>query len=105
MDDKILLAMIMTSSIGAVAGYLGTLMLSKRMALVGGPLGHLTLPGITLALLYGFDVSIGAFLVLVLGILLIWYFERKTRLPMEALTAIVFTSSVALTSCSCQQRR
>jgi len=97
MDDKILLAMIMTSSIGAVAGYLGTLMLSKRMALVGGPLGHLTLPGITLALLYGFDVSIGAFLVLILGILLIWYFERKTRLPMEALTAIVFTSSVALT--------
>lgn len=94
-DEKILLAMLMTASIGAVAGYLGTLMLSKRMSLVGGPLGHLTLPGITLALIYGFDVSLGAFLMLLLGILAIWFFEKKTKLPIETLTAIVFTSSVA----------
>lgn len=95
-DEKTLLAMLMTASIGAVAGYLGTLMLSKRMSLVGGPLGHLTLPGITLALLYGFDVSLGAFFMLVAGILAIWFFEKKTRLPIDTLTAIVFTSSVAI---------
>lgn len=95
-NEKIFLAILMTTSIGAVAGYLGTLMLSKRMALVGGPLGHLTLPGITLALLYGFDVSIGAFIFLILGIILIWYFEKRTKLPTEALTAIVFTTSVAV---------
>jgi zinc transport system permease protein len=95
-SEKIILAILMTASIGAVAGYLGTLMLSKRMSLVGGPLGHLTLPGITLALLYGFDVSLGAFIVLILGILLIWFFEKKTKLPIETLTAIVFTSSVAI---------
>lgn len=96
-DEKIILAILMTVSIGTVAGYLGTLMLSKRMSLVGGPLGHLTLPGITLALLYGFDVSIGAFVMLILGILLIWFFEKRTKLPIETLTAIVFTSSVAAT--------
>jgi len=95
-DQKILLAMMMTVPIGAVAGYLGTLMLSKRMSLVGGPLGHLTLPGITLALLYGFDVSIGAFFTLVLAILLIWLFEKRTKLPLETLTAVVFSSSVAI---------
>jgi ABC-type Mn2+/Zn2+ transport system permease subunit len=95
-NEKILLAVAMTASIGAAAGYLGTLMLSKRMSLVGGPLGHLTLPGITLALIYGFDVSIGAFLMLVLAILVIWAFEKRTRLPVETLTAIVFTSSVAV---------
>ena len=94
--EKVLLAMMMTASIGAVAGYLGTLMLSKRMSLVGGPLGHLTLPGITLALIYGFDVSIGAFAMLVLEIILIWLFERKTKLPFETLTAIIFSSSVAI---------
>jgi zinc transport system permease protein len=94
-NEKIILAMLMTASIGAVAGYLGTLMLSKRMSLVGGPLGHLTLPGITLALLYGFDVSLGAFVMLILGILVIWFFEKRTKLPIETLTAIVFTSSVA----------
>jgi len=93
---KIVLAILMTVSIGAVAGYLGTLMLSKRMSLVGGPLGHLTLPGIALALIYGFDVSIGAFAVLILAIFTIWFFERKTKLPLETLTAIIFTSSVAI---------
>ncbi len=95
-ENKIILAILMTASIGATAGYLGTLMLSKRMSLVGGPLGHLTLPGITLALLYGFDVSLGAFLILVLAIILIWFFEKRTKLPMETLTAVVFTSSVAV---------
>lgn len=83
--------------IGGVAGYLGSLMLSKRMVLVAGPLGHLTLPGIALALIYGFNVSLGAFPFVILGIILIWLFEIRTKLPMEALTAIVFSSGVAIT--------
>lgn len=95
-SDPLVLAILMTTAIGATAGYLGTLMLSKRMSLVGGPLGHLTLPGITLALMYGFDVSVGAFLMLVLAIILIWLFEKRTKLPLETLTAIVFSSSVAV---------
>jgi ABC-type Mn2+/Zn2+ transport system permease subunit len=95
-EQKIFLAILMTASIGAAAGYLGTLMLSKRMSLVGGPLGHLTLPGITLALLWGIDVSIGAFAMLVLAISLIWVFEKRTKLPLETLTAVIFSSSVAI---------
>jgi ABC-type Mn2+/Zn2+ transport system permease subunit len=72
-------------------------MLSKRMALVAGPLGHLTLPGIALALLYDFNVSLSAFPFVILGIVLIWLLEMRTKLPMEALTAIVFASGVAIT--------
>jgi len=94
---EIILALIMGSFIGAAAGYLGTLMLSKRMSLVAGPLGHLTLPGIALAFLFGFDVSLGAFVIVTLGIALIWWLEIKTKLPMEALTAIVFAVGVAVT--------
>lgn len=84
-------------SIGGAAGYLGSLMLSRRMALVAGPLGHLTLPGIALALLWGFDVSLGAFPFVIVGVVLIWLLEMKTKLPMEALTALVFASGVAIT--------
>lgn len=91
-----LLSLIAGIFIGGAAGYLGTLMLSKRMALVAGPLGHLTLPGIALALLYHFDVSLGAFPFVILGIILIWLFEIRTKLPMEVLTAIVFASGVAI---------
>jgi len=94
--NHFLLSLITGIFIGGAAGYLGTLMLSKRMALVAGPLGHLTLPGIALALLYGFDVSLGAFPFVILGIILIWLFEMRTKLPMEALTAIVFASGVAI---------
>ena len=93
---QILLSLITGIFIGATAGYLGTLMLSKRMALTAGPLGHLTLPGIALALIYDFDVSLGAFPFVILGIVLIWLFEIRTKLPMEALTAIVFASGVAI---------
>ena len=70
-------------------------MLGRRMALVAGPLGHLTLPGIALALIYGFDITLGAFPFVILGIVLIWLLEMRTRLPVEALTAIVFASGVA----------
>ncbi len=95
--EQVLLSLIAGIFIGGVAGYLGTLMLSKKMALVAGPLGHLTLPGIALALIYGFDVSLGAFPFVILGIIVIWLFEMRTKLPMEALTAIVFASGVAIT--------
>ena len=96
MENQFLLSLIVGISIGGVAGYLGSLMLSRRMALAAGPLGHLTLPGIALALMYGFDVSLGAFPFVILGIILIWLFEMRTKLPMESLTAIVFTSGVAI---------
>lgn len=97
MGDQFILSLITGIFIGGASGYLGSLMLSKRMALVAGPLGHLTLPGIALALLYGFNVSLGAFPFVILGIILIWLFEIRTKLPMEALTAIVFSSGVAIT--------
>jgi ABC-type Mn2+/Zn2+ transport system permease subunit len=83
--------------IGGAAAYLGSLMLSRRMALVAGPLGHLTLPGIALGLIWGFDVSLGAFPFVILGVVLIWLLEMRTKLPMEALTALVFAAGVAIT--------
>jgi len=93
--QTLVLSLISGVFIGGAAGYLGSLMLSRNMALVAGPLGHLTLPGIALALLWGFDVSLGAFPFVILGVVLIWLLEMKTELPMEALTAVVFASGVA----------
>ncbi len=70
MTTNILLALLLAGMIGAIAGYLGSLMLSKRMALMGWALGHLTMPGVALALLYDFDVSLGATLFLAFGVLI-----------------------------------
>jgi len=96
MEVQFLYSLIVAVFIGGVAGYLGSLMITKRMALVGDALGHVALPGVALALIYGFNPSWGALLVLAVGIFLIWLFEIRTKLPMEALTGIVFTTSVAI---------
>jgi ABC-type Mn2+/Zn2+ transport system permease subunit len=96
MDLQFLYSLIVSIFIGGVAGYLGSLMITKRMALVGDALGHVALPGVALALIYGFDVSWGAIPALIIGVLMIWFFEMRTKLPMEALTGIVFTASVAV---------
>ena len=82
--------------IGGAAGYLGSLMLTKRMALVGDALGHVALPGMGLALLLGLNVSLGAFLFLLMGVLFIWLFEIRTSLPTEALVGIIFVASLAI---------
>ncbi|HOM33376.1 MAG TPA: metal ABC transporter permease, partial [Candidatus Paceibacterota bacterium] len=55
MDFQFLYILITGILIGGVAGYLGTLTISKRMALSIDPLGHLALPGVALGLLYGLD--------------------------------------------------
>lgn len=96
MENQLLLSLTAGAFISGSAGYLGSLMLSKRMALVAGPLGHLTLPGIALALIYGFSMSLGAAPFVFLGIISIWLLELRTKLPMEALTAVVFASGVAI---------
>lgn len=93
---NILMILIMGAFIGGASGYIGSLMVTKRMALTGGALGHLTLPGIALGVIYGFDVSIGAFAFLAIGITLIWMFKTRSELPMEAITAVVFASSVSI---------
>ncbi len=96
MTPQIILSLIAGVFISGAAGYLGSLMLSRRMALVAGPLGHLALPGVALALIYGFDMSLGAFPFIILGIVLIWLFEMRTKLPTEALTAVVFAAGVGI---------
>jgi zinc transport system permease protein len=79
---QIIFVLLMGAFIGGIAGYIGSLMVVKRMALVGGAFGHLTLPGVALALVYGFDISLGALLLLALGIVSIWLLEKKTKLSM-----------------------
>ena len=96
MTNQLFLSLVSGVFIAGSAAYLGTLMLSRKMAVVAGPLGHLALPGAALALVYGFSISLCAFPFVVAGILLIWLLEIRTKLQMEALTAIVFATGVGI---------
>lgn len=94
--SQIIISVITAVFIGGVSGFLGSLMLERKMTLVAGPLGHLTLPGVALALIYKFNVALGAFPFVLLGIILIWFIERRTKLAVETITAVVFAFGVAL---------
>jgi len=94
--EQIIFGLVTIIFVSGIAGYLGSLMITKRMALVGGPLGHLALPGVALALIYRFGIFPGALLSIGAGALLIWVFSLRTKLPLEALTAIVFASVVSV---------
>jgi len=93
--DQFILSLITGIFISAIAGYIGSLMITKRMALVAGPLGHLALPGVALALIYNFGIFFGALISIFIGAVFIWIFSLRAKIPIEALTAIVFATGVA----------
>ena len=82
--------------VGISAGYLGSLMVLKKMALVGDALSHVALPGLALGLLFGFDPFLGAFAFLFASALLIWYVGRITKLSFETVVGAIFTLALAL---------
>lgn len=83
--------------VGGASGYLGSLMLSRKMTVVVDPLSHLALPGVALALILNKEIAIGAFFFLFFGTLLIWFLEERTKLPTETIIAILFSISLAIT--------
>ncbi len=94
--EQIILITISALIISIVSAYLGTLMLQREAVLTAGPLGHLAIPGAALALIYGFDISLGAFPFILLGGVIIWYLEKNTSLKTESITAVVFATTVAI---------
>jgi len=94
--SNVFLSVIAGLFVGGAAGYVGSLMVIKRMSLVGDALSHVALPGIALGLLFGINPVATAFGALFLGVALIWVLESKTKLPVEALVGVVFTASLAI---------
>lgn len=95
-DFNLISSIVVGVFVGAASAYLGSLMILKRMALVGDALSHVALPGIGLALTYGINPFLGAFTALAIGVLLVWRLSDKTDLPTEAIVGIIFTVSLAI---------
>ena len=81
---------------GLASGYMGSLMVAKRMALVGDVLSHVALPGIALGILLDFNPFLGAFAFLLAAVGATWYIERSTRLPLDAVIGVMFVFALAL---------
>lgn len=96
MNTNILFLLLIGAMVGASSGYLGSFMVLKRMSLVGDALSHVALPGIAIALMYGINPMLGAFLALSIAIVGVWYLSEKSEGFVESLVGIFFTASLAI---------
>ena len=82
--------------VGVSAGYLGSLMVLEKMALVGDALSHVALPGLALGILFNFPWFLGAFAFLFTSAVIIWYLGRVTKLSYETIVGAMFTLALAV---------
>ncbi len=96
MIDPVVYSLIAGVFVGLASGYIGSLMILKRMALVGDVLSHVALPGIALGILFHFSIFLGAFAFLFAAVVATWFLERSTRLPIDAVIGVLFVFALAV---------
>lgn len=96
MIEDLIYSLIIGASAGFAAGYLGSLMVLERMALVGDALSHVALPGLALGILFNFNPFFGSFGFLFASALAVWHLGRVTKLGFETLVGAMFTLALAI---------
>jgi zinc transport system permease protein len=96
MLDTTFYSLILSIFVGVAAGYLGSLMVLEKMALVGDALSHVALPGLAIGLTFNFNPFLGAFAFLFVTAAIIWQIQRTTKISFEALVGAMFTLALAI---------
>jgi ABC-type Mn2+/Zn2+ transport system permease subunit len=96
MTETLIFSLIIGIGVGIAAGYLGSLMVLEKMALVGDALSHVALPGLAIGILFNFNPFIGAFIFLFASALVIWHLGRITKISFEAIVGAMFTLALAI---------
>jgi ABC-type Mn2+/Zn2+ transport system permease subunit len=66
------------------------------MTLASDAISHVALPGIAIAALSGVHPILGGLATLLLGTLLIWAVESRTRMATETVIGVVFSAALAV---------
>lgn len=85
-------------ALAGAAGLVGAFAVMRRMALASDALSHVALPGIGLALVLRINPVLGGMAALLAGVILVWAFERRTRIATEAVIGVVFSAALAVGS-------
>jgi ABC-type Mn2+/Zn2+ transport system permease subunit len=96
MTEAVILSALIGACVGFSAGYLGSLMVLEKMALVGDALSHVALPGLALGILFNFNPFLGAFAFLFISAVVIWHLGRVTKLSFETIVGAMFTLALAI---------
>jgi ABC-type Mn2+/Zn2+ transport system permease subunit len=82
----------------AAAGLVGCFAVMRRMALASDAMSHVALPGIGVALALQLNPVLGGLAALLVGTVLVWALEHKTRIPTETVIGVVFSAALAVGS-------
>lgn len=98
MTSSSVAALVLPLGMAAAAGLVGCFAVMRRMTLASDAMSHVALPGIGLALALHLNPVLGGLAALLVGTLLVWGVEHKTRLPTEAIIGVAFSAALALGS-------
>ncbi len=96
MSEALIFSLIVGATVGVAAGYLGSIMVLEKMALVGDALSHVALPGLAIGYLLNFNPLVGGFVFLFVSAIIIWHIGRFTKLSFETLVGAAFTLALAV---------
>jgi ABC-type Mn2+/Zn2+ transport system permease subunit len=82
--------------VGVTCAVLGAYVVQRRMAFVGDALSHTTLPGLVIAYLFGWNLSLGALAAGVLAAVGIGWISGKQTVKEDTAIGVVFTGMFAL---------
>jgi ABC-type Mn2+/Zn2+ transport system permease subunit len=91
-------AFLLPAAMAAAAGLVGCFAVMRRMTLAADALSHVALPGIGIALLLHLHPLAGGLAALLLGAVVVWAVEFKTRVPTETVIGVVFSAALAVGS-------
>jgi ABC-type Mn2+/Zn2+ transport system permease subunit len=89
-------ALSLSIAMAIAAGLVGCFAVMRRMTLASDAIAHVALPGIALALLVHVQPFVGGLVALLLGTLLIWLVETRTRIATETVIGVVFSAALAV---------
>jgi ABC-type Mn2+/Zn2+ transport system permease subunit len=89
-------ALLAALCVGLTCAVLGVYVVQRRMAFIGDAMAHTTLPGLVIAHLSGWSLSLGALVAAILTAFGIGWISRKQRVREDTAIGVVFTGMFAL---------
>jgi zinc transport system permease protein len=89
-------AIALSVAMATAAGLVGCFAVMRRMTLASDAISHVALPGIGIALAFHVHPLLGGLVALLLGTVLVWALEHKTRIATETVIGVVFSTALAV---------
>lgn len=90
------LALLTAILLGILCAVVGTYLIVQGMGLLGDVIAHAVLPGLAIALFFGVDIFIGAFISGTLSTFVITWIQSQSRVKVDVAMALVFSGFLAL---------